>query len=74
MPPEKHQTLFEGLVKEYVLKLKLEELKEAQSRGIKTEDEFKKFLNEKKNTFSSKSEEYDNVTREPFILINNTKS
>ena len=70
LPPDKHMILFEGLVKEYILKLKLEELKEAQSRGVKTEEEFRKFLNEKKYTFSSKSKEYETVIKEPFILIN----
>lgn len=70
LTPEKHMMLFEGLVKEYILKLKLEELKEAQSRGIKTEEEFRKFLNEKKNSFSSKSKEFDTIIKEPFILIN----
>jgi transcriptional adapter 2-alpha len=69
LPPDKHLSLFEGLVKEYILKLKLEELKEAQSRGIKTEEEFRKFINEKKNTFASKSKEFDNVIKEPFVII-----
>ena len=44
--------------------MKLEELKEAQSRGIKSEEEFRKYLNEKKNTFSSKSKEFDTVVNE----------
>lgn len=70
LTPEKHMLLFEGLVKEYILKLKLEELKEAQNRGIKTEEEFRKFLNEKKNSYSSKSKEYDTIIKEPFILFN----
>jgi transcriptional adapter 2-alpha len=70
LPPDKHMMLFEGLVKEYILKLKLEELKEAQSRGVKTEEEFRKFLNEKKYTFSSRSKEFETVIKEPFVLIN----
>jgi transcriptional adapter 2-alpha len=70
LPPDKHLSLFEGLVKEYILKLKLEELKEAQSRGIKTEEEFKRFLNEKKNTYSAKSKEFETVIKEPFIVVN----
>lgn len=69
LPPDQHLALFEGLVKEYILKLKLEELKEAQSKGVKTEEEFKKFVNEKKNTFSYKSKEYDSVIKEPFVLF-----
>ena len=64
LPPDQHIALFEGLVKEYILKMKLEELKEAQSRGIKSEEEFRKYLNEKKNTFSSKSKEFDTVVNE----------
>ena len=70
LPPDKHLELFEGMVKEYILKLKLEELREAQSRGIKTEEEFKKYINEKRNTFSHKSKEYEAVIKEPFIVVN----
>ena len=70
LPPDKYLELFEGMVKEYILKLMLEELREAQSRGIKTEEEFKKFINEKRNTFSAKSKEYEAVIKEPFIIAN----
>lgn len=70
LTPEKHLELFEGLVKEYILKLKLEELKEAQSRGIRTEEEFRKFLSEKRNTFFSKSKEFEAVIKEPFVAVN----
>ena len=69
LPPDRHLALFEGLVKEYILKLKLEELKEAQSKGIKTEEEFRRYLNEKKNAFSYKGKEYDAIIKEPFLQV-----
>ncbi|CAG9318021.1 TADA2A [Blepharisma stoltei] len=66
LPPDKHIALCEGLTKEYILKLKLEELREARSLGIATEEDFKKFLNEKRNS-SIKGKEYDVIFKEPFM-------
>lgn len=56
LTPEKHLALVEALIKEYMLRLKLEELKEAKSLGIKTEEDFKKFIHDKKN---NKAKEFD---------------
>lgn len=66
LPFDKHLSFCEALIKENLLKLKLEELKEARLRGIRTEEEFKKFLLQKKNNFSNKIKEYDILIREPF--------
>lgn len=69
LPPDRHIALFEGLVKEYILKLKLEELKDATSKGIKTEEEFRRYLSEKKNAYSYKGKEYDVIAKEPFLQV-----
>jgi transcriptional adapter 2-alpha len=66
LPFDKHQVFCDALVKENLLKLKLEELKEARSKGIKTEEDFKKFLSQKKNIFVNKIKEYEILSKEIF--------
>ena len=66
MTYDKHARFCDALVKENLLKFKLEELREARSKGIKTEDEFKKFLMQKKNIFAQKIKEYEILLKEPF--------
>ena len=63
---DKHFLFCEALIKETLLKFKLEELKEARARGIKTEEEFKKFLIQKKNTLPHKVKEYEILLKETF--------
>lgn len=66
LPYDKHSSFCEALSKEYLTKMRLDELKEAKMKGIKSEEDFKRFLNNKKNNFQMKSKEYEILIREPF--------
>jgi transcriptional adapter 2-alpha len=66
LPPDKHHSFCDALVKESILKMKLDELKEAKNRGIRTEEEFRKFLLQKKLSFPQKSKEYELLAKEGF--------
>lgn len=66
LPFDKYSSFCEALSKEYMMKMLLDELKEARSKGIKSEEDFKKFLTIKKNNFPTKSKEYEILIREPF--------
>jgi transcriptional adapter 2-alpha len=66
LPFDKYKDFCDALSKEYMIKMLLDELKEARSKGIKNEDDFKRFLMNKKNNFPMKSKEYEILIREPF--------
>ena len=66
LPFDKHLSFCEALIKENLLKFKLEELKDAKLKGIRTEEEFKKFLTQKKNTLPNKTKEYEILLKEQF--------
>lgn len=66
LPYDKHSSFCEALSKEYLTKMRLDELKEARMKGIKTEEDFKRYLNIKKNNFHMKSKEYEILIKEPF--------
>jgi transcriptional adapter 2-alpha len=63
---DKHSSFCEAIARENMLKMKLDELKEARAKGIKTEEEFKKFLLQKKSLYANKSKEYDLLYKETF--------
>lgn len=66
LSPENHLILCQGLVQEYILKLKLEELREAKNLGIKTEQEFRQFLMDKRSN-TSRAKEYEAITKTKFM-------
>lgn len=63
---EKHVNFCEALKWESLLKMKLEELKIARLKGIKTEDDFRKYLLHKKNSNADRAKEYDTLAKEEF--------
>lgn len=65
LPPEKHLSLCQALAQEYILRMKLEELKQAKAAGVSTEQEFIQFLARRKTQLNSaRQREYDSVVRE----------
>mmetsp|Transcript_34443 Transcript_34443/g.60409 ORF Transcript_34443/g.60409 Transcript_34443/m.60409 type:complete len:368 (-) Transcript_34443:47-1150(-) len=65
---EKHHELCENLVKEYLLRMKLEELNEAKRQGLRTEAEFRQFLIERRSNSIVRQREYDALLREELEL------
>lgn len=63
---EKHLMLCKALVKEYILRMKLDELTEARRSGVKSEAEFKQFLQERRNSNPARQKEYDVLLKEEF--------
>mmetsp|Transcript_18471 Transcript_18471/g.33259 ORF Transcript_18471/g.33259 Transcript_18471/m.33259 type:complete len:431 (-) Transcript_18471:1375-2667(-) len=66
LPAEQHLALCNALVKEHILRIKLEELMEARKQGFRTEAEFKQFLNERRNNNPARQKEYDILLKEEF--------
>jgi len=65
LPPEKHLALCQALAQEYILRMKLEELKQAKAAGVRTEQEFIQFLARRKSQLNSaRQREYDSVVRD----------
>lgn len=63
LPSDKHVRLCEALSEEYILRMKLEELKEAKRQGLSTQAEFKMFLQERRNNNPARQKEYDTLLR-----------
>lgn len=67
LPPDKHAALCQGLSQEYLLRMKLEELKQAKAAGVKTEAEFIQFIAQKKAQLNPiRQREYDQLLKECF--------
>lgn len=64
---DKHQTLCQGLSHEYVLRMQIEELKQAKASGIRSDQDFTQFLTLKKSQLTPlRVKEYDALLKECF--------
>lgn len=67
LPADKFARLVEGMIKEYELRLKLDELLEAHNSGVTTEEEFRSYLSNKRA--NPKSKDLDMILKDSNFLF-----